>query len=179
MSRGMWSVLATAGIILAFVLGWVGGVSHGRQEVLKDFQNTARQAADSLRQADPVASSLLESGSAQGNKEAQLVSSASNLRYIGKAINAYAASHGGAWPNALSDISSSDELLSPSNLNCPLPGRSYVYRKPSTSDLPSVVVVFERPATQSESRDGINILHRDGSVELITGDEAEKIVAGK
>lgn len=159
MSRAKWSIV---GVLVLASIGC-------------NRQSAKDQKPDDSAPSDPMTTAAME----QGSKEAMLVRSASNLRYVGKAMIAYAASHGGAWPNGLSDISSSDELLDPSDVKCPVPGRSYVYHKPDASALPSAVVAFEQPAAQAEAREGINVLHRDGSVELIVGDEARKIVAGK
>jgi len=175
----MWSIVAAAAAVLGFVLGWAGGVSHGRQEVLKDFQSTARQAADTLRQSDPLASSILKAGTDQANAQDLAVQSASHLFKIGMGCVMYANEHHGDGPAKLSDLVAAKDVDDSGVLACPIPGSSYVFLGYHQADPDTAVVAFDKPADPKKARDGINVLYHSGVVKPVAGDEAEKIAAGK
>ncbi len=118
---------------------------------------------------------VAESAISDVRNEARMAQSGSNMRKISDALLAYVHTHHGAWPASLDDLSSGDRSLSP-RLICPKERGKYVYHRPALTDPLATVVVFESGG-RNPARQGVIVLHRDGTTAIEYGTGAERISA--
>jgi len=106
----------------------------------------------------------------------QYVKSASHISKLVSACRAYAADHGGQWPEHLADAASyagGEEKLKELMQNPLRPGEEdgYAYHRPAASAGGDSAVVFEKAA---EHQKNINVGFADGHVEMLDKQEFDR-----